>query len=79
MQGKTETIDQYVTDLKIIFKKYKFGALEGEMLRDRIVCGFYAEKVFFFFFFFLHRSSECCSACQKCFSVHQQFRQGVYL
>ncbi|XP_062570142.1 uncharacterized protein LOC134232211 [Saccostrea cucullata] len=45
VQGKIETIDQYVTDLKIISKNCKFGALEDEMLRDRIVCGVYSEKV----------------------------------
>ena len=44
VQGKTETIDQYVTDLKIMSKNCKFGALEDEMLRDKIVCGVYAEK-----------------------------------
>ena len=43
VQGKTETIDQYVTDLKIISKNCKFSALENEMLRER--CGVYADKV----------------------------------
>lgn len=44
-QGKTETIDQYVTDLRVIAKNCKFGALENDMLRDRIVCGVNSEKV----------------------------------
>jgi hypothetical protein len=45
IQGKTECIDQYVTDLRIIWKNCKFGALEEEMLRDRIGCGVFSEKV----------------------------------
>ncbi|XP_055997848.1 uncharacterized protein K02A2.6-like [Ostrea edulis] len=44
-QGKTETIDQYVTDLRVIAKNCKFGALEEDMLRDRIVCGVNSERV----------------------------------
>ncbi|XP_060073561.1 uncharacterized protein K02A2.6-like [Ylistrum balloti] len=44
-QGKTETIDEYVTELRIIAKNCKFGTLEDEMLRDRIVCGVFSEKV----------------------------------
>lgn len=45
VQGKTETIDQYVTDLRIISKNCRFDTLEDEMLRDRIVCGVHSEKV----------------------------------
>ena len=45
IQGKIESIDQYVTDLRIISKNCKFGALEEEVLRDRIVCGVFSEKV----------------------------------
>lgn len=45
VQGKTETVDQYVTDLRIISKNCRFDTLEDEMLRDRIVCGVHSEKV----------------------------------
>jgi hypothetical protein len=45
IQGKTKSIDQYVTDLRMISTNCKFGALEEEMLRDRIVCGVFSEKM----------------------------------
>ncbi|XP_069119087.1 uncharacterized protein [Argopecten irradians] len=44
-QKKSETIDMYLTELRVIAKNCKFGALEEEMLRDRIVCGVASDKV----------------------------------
>lgn len=45
VQMKTETIDLYVTDLRVIFKNCKFDTLEVEILRDKIVCGVHSAKV----------------------------------
>ena len=38
-QNSDESIDGYVTDLKIKARNCKFGDLHDEMIRDRIVCG----------------------------------------
>ena len=38
-QGQNETIDAYVTDLKIKAKDCEFGTLTDELIKDRIVCG----------------------------------------
>ena len=37
VQGSTELIDQYVTDLKNIAINCEFGAIKGDLIRDRIV------------------------------------------
>lgn len=39
VQGRSESIDQYVTDLKLIAKDCEFEHLEDGLIRDRIVCG----------------------------------------
>ncbi|GFN80779.1 polyprotein [Plakobranchus ocellatus] len=44
-QTKTETFDQYVTDLKNLAKNCKFGNLQDELIRDKIVCGIANEKI----------------------------------
>ena len=44
-QGRGETIDQYVTELRLIAKNCKFGNLENELIRDRIVCGTSSDDV----------------------------------
>lgn len=44
-QHKTESIDQYVTDLRLIAQNCKFEALTDELIKDRIVCGTNSEKV----------------------------------
>ena len=40
-----ETIDQYLTELKLIAKNCSFGELENQLIRDRIVCGTNSEEV----------------------------------
>ncbi|GFO09725.1 polyprotein [Plakobranchus ocellatus] len=44
-QTRTETFDQYVTDLKKLAKTCKFGTLQDELIRDKIVCGIANEKI----------------------------------
>ena len=44
-QGKEETVNQYVVILKLLAKNCKFGSLEDEMIRDRMVCGITSEQV----------------------------------
>ncbi|GFO22882.1 hypothetical protein PoB_004938700 [Plakobranchus ocellatus] len=44
-QTRTETFDQYVTDLKNLAKNCKFGNLQDELIRDKIVCGIANEKI----------------------------------
>ncbi len=39
VQNVGETIDAYVTELKIQAKNCEFGALSDELIRDRIVVG----------------------------------------
>ena len=43
-QGK-ETVNQYVVVLTLLAKNCKFGSLEDEMIRDRMVCGITSEQV----------------------------------
>ncbi|XP_034015876.1 uncharacterized protein LOC117501153 [Thalassophryne amazonica] len=38
-QGLSETIDCYVTELKVLAKTCNFGTLRDSLIRDRIVCG----------------------------------------
>lgn len=44
-QNSDESIDKYVTDLKIKARNCKFGDLHDEMIRDRIVCGTNSEHL----------------------------------
>ena len=44
-QGEEETIDQYVTELRLIAKNCGYGDLEDQLVRDRIVCGTNSEEV----------------------------------
>ena len=44
-QSKTETIDQYITELRVLAKTCKLGNLQDELLRDRIVCGICNDKL----------------------------------
>ncbi|GFO18966.1 polyprotein [Plakobranchus ocellatus] len=44
-QTRTETFDQYVTDLKYLAKNCKFRNLQDELIRDKIVCGIANEKI----------------------------------
>ena len=44
-QASGETIDQYVTKLRLIAKNCKFGNLEDELIRDRIVCCTLSDEV----------------------------------
>ena len=39
LQGKSEPIDQFVTDLRNMTQNCAFGAMTEELIRDRIVCG----------------------------------------
>lgn len=45
VQGRQETIDQYMTKLKLITKNCDFGDLESQLVRDRLVCGTNSEEV----------------------------------
>ena len=45
VQGSTELIDQFVTDLKNIAINCEFGAIKDDLIRDRIVCGTISERV----------------------------------
>ena len=45
VQGKLETVDKYVTELKLISKNCSFGDLEDQLLRDRVVCGIHSDEV----------------------------------
>ncbi|KAK7891393.1 hypothetical protein WMY93_023356 [Mugilogobius chulae] len=38
-QGSSESIDGYVTELKLLAKTCNFGTLRDSLIRDRIVCG----------------------------------------
>ncbi|CAI5660683.1 unnamed protein product [Oreochromis niloticus] len=38
-QGASETIDSYVTELKLLTKTCNFGVIRDSLIRDRIVCG----------------------------------------
>lgn len=38
-QGPNETIDKYVTDLRMLASTCNFGVLQDSLIRDRIVCG----------------------------------------
>ena len=45
MQDKAESIDRYVTGLRLIAKNCNFRDLEDELIRDRIVCGVNSDDV----------------------------------
>ena len=45
VQGRQETIDQYMTELRFIAKNCSFGELESQLVRDRLVCGTNSEEV----------------------------------
>ena len=44
-QAKNGTIDQYLTELRLMVKNYSFSELENQLIRDRIVCGTNSEEV----------------------------------
>ena len=45
VQDKAESIDRYVTGLRLIAKNCSFGNLEDELIRDRILCGVNSDDV----------------------------------
>ena len=45
VQDKAESIDRYVTGLRLIAKNCSFGNLEDELIRDKIVCGVNSDDV----------------------------------
>ena len=45
MQAKHETIDYYLTELKLLAKNCSFCELENQIVRDRIVCVMHSEEV----------------------------------
>jgi len=45
IQAKEETIDQYLTEIKLIVKNCSFNELKNQLVRDRIVCGTNSEEV----------------------------------
>ena len=45
VQESSKTIDQYVTELKLIAKNCVYGEIEDQLIRDRIVCGIKSETV----------------------------------
>ena len=44
-QTADETVNQYVTALKLLARSCSFGVLEDELIRDRVVCGIVSERV----------------------------------
>lgn len=44
-QEEGETIQQYVTSLRLLSKNCKFGNLEDDLIKDRIVCGVRSAKI----------------------------------
>ena len=44
-QTADETINQYVTALKLLARSCSFGVLEDELIRDWVVCGIVSERV----------------------------------
>lgn len=38
-QGIDETVDKYVTDLRVLASICNFGQLKDSLIKDRIVCG----------------------------------------
>lgn len=44
-QGEHETFDQYLTSLRELVRTCRFGAMEADLLKDRIVCGVYDNAV----------------------------------
>ena len=45
VQKVDESIDDYVTDLKIKARNCNFGDLKDEMIRDKIICGITSEQI----------------------------------
>ncbi|CAC5384774.1 unnamed protein product [Mytilus coruscus] len=45
VQNSSESIDQYLTDLKLIAKNCEFEHLKDGLIRDRIVCGTNSSRV----------------------------------
>ena len=45
VQGSNETIDAYVTELRLQAKNCEFGVLSNELIRDRIVVGIRDDSV----------------------------------
>ena len=45
VQRSDETPDEYVTELKLRAKNCEFGALESELIQDRVVYGITSERV----------------------------------
>ncbi len=44
-QKPHETIQSYVAKLKTLARKYEFGTLQDELIRDRLVCGLYNDNI----------------------------------
>ena len=44
-KAKTESVDQYVTELRLLAKNCCFGELQEELIRDRIICGIKADSL----------------------------------
>ena len=44
-QGKLETVDQYVTELKLILKNCGYREMENQLLRNRVICGIHSDEV----------------------------------
>ena len=45
VQKVDESINDYVTDLKIKARNCNFGDLKDEMIRDKIICGITSEQL----------------------------------
>ena len=45
VQGRQETIDQYLIELRLAAKNCRFDDLENQLIRDRLVCGTNSEEV----------------------------------
>ncbi len=45
VQGDAESVDQYITELRLLAKNCSFGKLQEELIRDRIICGVKSERL----------------------------------
>ena len=45
VQGDAELVDQYITELRLLAKDCRFGELQEELIRDRIICSVNSERL----------------------------------
>ena len=45
IQSDAESVDQHITELRLLAKDCRFGELQKELIRDRIICGVNSERL----------------------------------